>query len=233
MEATDEQQTAIPPITSVETTAGALSGSSVKTVYATPTPNNTRINRVAFEDWIALGDTDATTTPSDSFDFSEPPIVLLDEPVLVVGSTTNGAISGNETNPINGGVLLDPSASNTAEGDARLAGELSLTYTITEAGLRRLGPFNCRGLTGFSCCLLIKHQVRDSDYNGRAIQCHLDYEGSTCKKHYADVETAKKVLIHENEYEKVSQVPYIQGSWPSCQAASDPGNENGGELLSK
>ena len=139
MEATDEQQTAIPPITSVETTAGALSGSSVKTVYATPTPNNTRINRVAFEDWIALGDTDATTTPSDSFDFSEPPIVLLDEPVLVVGSTTNGAISGNETNPINGGVLLDPSASNTAEGEARLAGELSLTYTITERACAVLG----------------------------------------------------------------------------------------------
>ena len=52
-------------------------------------------------------------------------------------------------------------------------------------------------MTGFDCCLVIKHKVRDADINGRAIQCHLDYEETTCKKKWPlETEESKKVLMY-------------------------------------
>ena len=98
---------------------------------------------------------------------------------------------------------------------------LSVPPTIVEAGSRIVGPFNCKDMTGFQCCLLIKHEVRDADINGRAIQCHLDYAYSSCKKEWRiETEESRKVLIYATHNDKVSADPMVSGSWPQCEKAA-------------
>lgn len=214
-EATTEQQAEIPPITASETSTGATQGSDVDTVYA---PDAVAEHPSA--------NPDVTTTPPPPppgqgggihLDYSNPPIVVQPEPILVQGATTDGAIAGTDDNPLNGGVILDGSVASSGEGQGRLAWALNEPPEISAAGSRTIGPFDCRGMTGFDCCLLIKHKVRDADINGRAIQCHLDYEETTCKKKWwLETEESKKVLIYANHNEMVSEDPVISGSWPQC-----------------
>ena len=71
-------------------------------------------------------------------------------------------------------------------------------------------------MTGFECCLLIKHKVRDLDMHGRAIQCHLDYDKTTCKKKYLMEQANKKVFIYANHKDYVSKEPKITNTWPTC-----------------
>ena len=97
------------------------------------------------------------------------------------GGTVDEAILGIQR-PINGGIVLYRDARNTAEGQSRLDKALNGPQPAVEGeGERNIGPFDCRGLTGFGCCLLVKHSVRDADVDGRAIQCWLEYHPSTCK----------------------------------------------------
>ena len=54
---------------------------------------------------------------------------------------------------------------------------LSTPKSIAPAGNRTLGPWNCQGLTGISCCSMIKHEVRDADIHGNALQCWIEQWG--------------------------------------------------------
>ena len=103
--------------------------------------------------------------------FTEPPLVVEPEPVLVVGASVQEAIDGTSTDPINGGVVLDSSTTATEEGTARLNVAIeeatSEDAVIPPAGNRVIGPFSCKGMTGFKCCLYIKTQVPDADVNDR------------------------------------------------------------------
>ena len=244
LEATGEQQAEIPPVVAEETASGAVEGAKVKTTYAVRSARRLQSIRrqeeraealaaLGLEENASITTTDATasirtttttsTTASEAdpvkFNFNEPPILLENEPILVEGATTDGTIAGTESFPINGGVVLDIAARNTGEGNIGLRSALNEPPIIHAAGSRIIGPFDCRGMTGFSCCLVIKHFVRDSDLNSRSVQCHLDYDSTTCKKKWwLATETSKKVLIYANHNEMVNRDPMISGSWPQCDA---------------
>ena len=52
--------------------------------------------------------------------------------------------------------------------------------------------------------------------HGRAIQCHLDYDKTTCKKKYLMEQANKKVFIYANHKDYVSKEPKITNTWPTC-----------------
>lgn len=205
----------------VETSAPVTSTPTTSPTTTSPPSISTKPTFPILDPLLAEEDAVEVDTfiPSGTI-YEEPPIVVEPEEVLVQGATTDGAIAGEDDNALNGGVVLDGSATSSGEATERLAYELSEPPVIAEAGSRTIGPFNCKGLTGYDCCLLIKHQVRDADINGRAIQCYLDYEETTCKRKWwveseEDYE-GKKVLIYANHREMVSEDPRITGSWPMC-----------------
>lgn len=106
---------------------------------------------------------------NDPFDYTRDP---LEQKGLLErrGGTVNEAILGIQR-PINGGIVLYRDARNSPEGQLRLDGVLNGPQSaVEEKGDRNIGPFDCRGLTGFGCCLLVKHSVVDADVDGRAIQ---------------------------------------------------------------
>ena len=76
-----------------------------------------------------------------------------------------------------------------------------------EPGDRQVGPWDCSGMSGVDCCLMIKHEVRDIDEHNHAIQCYLDYQPGTQK--YYEQQYNSRVRIFENHEGKVSQVPYV------------------------
>ena len=143
-------------------------------------------------------------------------------PIRLLGGTTDDVINGNTNAPISGGVKTYGTETNTEEGDAKLQVELSTNVTIETQGSRSIGPFNCTGLTGHSCCLMIKHKVRDSDLSGRAIQCYLDYQPDTIKHKALLNSRGKKVFIFQNHNGKVSKDPKVVGGWPQGKVDSDP-----------
>lgn len=108
------------------------------------------------------------------------------EPIRVLGASTYDAINEYSTAPISGGVQTLGLETDTIEGEAKLTTALAETATIEQSGQRTIGPFDCSGMTGHSCCLMIKHKVRDSDSKGRAIQCYQDYHQST-EKHKVSI----------------------------------------------
>ena len=55
------------------------------------------------------------------------------------GATTDGVIAGTDTNPINGGIILDGSVTGTPEGVSRLNRALQTAPVIETAGPRVLG----------------------------------------------------------------------------------------------
>ena len=171
----------------------------------------------------------------DDVVLEEPPLIAFDEVIEGVdGATVNQYIAAESTDPtagagtegtttdttapIAGGVLTDGTAQSTPEGDARiqeaLAEAVAAGDTVPEAGTRTIGPFDCSGLTGEDCCALIKLKVRDSDIQGNAIQCTLNYSETSQKKKYWNNLRGKKVHIFENHNGLVSKDPKISGSWP-------------------
>ena len=144
-------------------------------------------------------------------------MVVSAEPLISPGATTDGARLGTDTNPLNGGVVLDANSHGTAEGVEELNRVLAEPAVLSDPGPRVIGPFNCAGMTGYECCLIAKHQVRDSDANGNAIQCHLDYDVTTCKKKY-ELEQLdnKKVYIYANHKYFVSKNPKVSNTWSTC-----------------
>ena len=95
------------------------------------------------------------------------------------------------------------------------------TLPEMEAGTRTLPAFDCAGLTGYNCCLLIKLIVRDADIWGKAIQCQLIYtEGSNKEKFWLN-SRGKKIFIFANHDEFVTKIPTIVGNWPKGQGPGD------------
>lgn len=82
-------------------------------------------------------------------------------PVRTLGGTTNDVMNGYVSDPIAGGVRIHATAASTIEGTTHLQEALAEEVTIEAAGTRSIGPFNCTGMTGNDCCLMIKHKVRD------------------------------------------------------------------------
>ncbi len=199
--ATVEQQSEIPPITAMEP-AASLSpvGIEPETLPATVAP---------------------VTTDDTVLEVEEPPIVVFDEVITgVIGSTvdeflTASSEGGTATAPLAGGVVTDGSAVNTPEGEAKIEDALATLPPGGEsAGERTIEPIDCTGLTGENCCLLVKLKVRDSDLNGKAIQCTLNYVETSTKKQYWKNLRGKKVHIFANHNGKVSKIPQIVGDWP-------------------
>lgn len=220
--ATDEQQTEIPPILAAEPNAELATIGMEPITEPAPAPSPT------YDDTVA-SPTTTETTPTDDFVLEEAPLLLFDAEIEgVTGSTVDQFItSSSETTgdttdtaaPIAGGVLTDGTAENTPEGDAKIdealaSDPLSGGGTVLEAGERTIEPIDCAGLTGESCCLLVKLKVRDSDINGNAIQCSLDYVQTSEKKQYWLNHRGKKVHIFSNHNNIVSKVPEIVGDWP-------------------
>ena len=148
------------------------------------------------------------------------PLIIEIEPILIVGGTTDGVAGGTDTNPIAGGVVIDPDSPNDPEVDPEFQDLLNNrptdpgSITIADAGLRDLGPWNCTGLTGMNCCLKIKLDVRDSDANHKAIQCQLIYDEGSEKEKWWLNSRGKKVFIFPNHNDFVRKVPEIVGDWP-------------------
>jgi len=148
------------------------------------------------------------------------PLIIEVQPILVVGATTGGAAKKTDTNPICGGVAVDPDAPNDPAVDPEFQDLLANQptdpgdITIEGAGARQLGPWNCTGLTGYNCCLKIKLDVRDRDTQDKAIQCQLIYEEGSDKEQWWLNARGKKVFIFSNHNEFVSKIPEIVGGWP-------------------
>lgn len=212
---TPEQETEIPPVLATETLEGS--------------PN---------------ADASDPNTDPDAMDPSSPsykPLLLEIEPVLVIGATVGGANARSDNNPIGGGVVVDPGAPNTPEGDVKLqdakaerqaledavppGGQIS----VEAAGPRELPHFDCEGLTGYNCCLVIKLKILDADKQDKAIQCQLTYsEGSNKEKFWLNAR-GKKVFIFANHNEFVSKIPEIVGDWPKGVGDFSGWLEDGGD----
>lgn len=141
---------------------------------------------------------------------------------MTLGASTSDAIAGS-TAPISGGVETLGLETDTAEGATKLQTALAETATIEPAGERTIGPFDCSGMTGHSCCLMIKHQTPDADSKGRAIQCYQDYHEQTEKAKKLLNARGKKVLIFENHKGRISKEPKVVGNWPKGKAVGNPG----------
>lgn len=225
--ATDEQQTALPPIQAAEP------GIAPAIIPAPPAPVVSAIADPSASDPYPSATTDDVYASSYYDDYLPPeeeaPLVLLDEEIdgvtgstideFITSSSTAGtddaAAATTDTAIINGGVLTTPEGSNTPEGDQKITDALNQELTIAAAGERDIPPIDCSGLTGESCCLLVKLTVRDSDKNGNAIQCSLDYVASSGKKKYWLDHRGKKVHIYANHNNYVSKVPKVVGGWPN------------------
>lgn len=213
--ATEEQQAAIPPLMAMEPTASLPAGTELAaTEPATAPAPGVPVVSTATDDYTPI-------TYDDDVPIEEAPLILLNEEVEgVTGSTIDEFITapppegGGTTAPIAGGVLTDGTAENTPEGDAKIQDALAQEVTVESAGERYIEPIDCSGLTGESCCLLIKLKVRDHDINGNAIQCSLDYVSESTKKQYWLNHRGKKVHIFSNHNNMVSKVPNIVGDWP-------------------
>eukprot|EP00986_Skeletonema_menzelii_P018418 scaffold26637_cov220-Skeletonema_menzelii.AAC.3 len=143
-------------------------------------------------------------------------------PIRTLGVTTHEAVYGSYTTLISGGVKTAGIEADTVEGETKLTAALSESATIEQAGKRTIGPFDCSGMTGHSCCLMIKHKVRDSDKKGRAIQCYTDYREDT-EKHKALINSrGKKIFIFENHKGRISKDPKVVGDWPQGIADTEP-----------
>ena len=132
------------------------------------------------------------------------------------GATITGALDGTdtmtkeeyqETYPIGGGTAINPSApdatTNTAENpDAEAEFDATIRNLLDGAvateGERQLQEFDCTGLNGYHCCLLIKATVKDADTYGNSIQCTLTYVEGTKKKNFMNMR-GKKIFVEENQ----------------------------------
>lgn len=100
-----------------------------------------------------------------------------------------------------GNYFLNYTDSPTAA--ANLDSFLSTPKAVGAAGPRNLGPWNCKGLSGLSCCSKIKHSVRDADVHGKAIQCWIEpFTGTLLTKKLCE-DDLTKICIYETHDGKV------------------------------
>ena len=235
--ATEEQQTELPPIAAMEPDASlteiGLEPGTVATIPPIdPIEPATTEAEATPTDPADPAVTDDVVPYDDDVILEEPPLIVFDEVIEGVSGATvdefiteetsqtvdGGGTTTDTTAPIAGGVLTDGTAENTPEGDAKIEAALAEVAAsggeVEAAGERTIEPIDCSGLTGENCCLLIKLIVRDSDTNGKAIQCTLNYEETTAKKTYWRNLRGKKVHIWANHNGLVSKNPQIVGDWP-------------------
>lgn len=224
--ATPEEQAEIPPVLATETVAGS--------------PESEPLGELPPEDPAYLPEADPTN--EELYE----PLVIEEEPLEVEGSDVEGALLGNTTDPIAGGVVVDSTTPNeTPEADAKLETAIeesplatpSTVNTTDDGGAetteeyvpRELPTFDCEGLTGYNCCLMIKLKVPDSDIYGKAIQCQLMYrEGSNKEKFWLN-SRGKKVFVFANHNDMVSKIPHIVGDWPKGVGNFTSWLEDGGD----
>lgn len=226
VQATPEQQAEVPPVIGTTTESG-----SPEVLEVVNDPDTTQ------EELDALNLTDEQIQAANYTSPDFEPIIIEVEPVLVEGTFIEEALNGEDQDPvIAGGIVTDSTTPNTEEGqdtfDDAIAsvtttttnpdtGETTYTYDpagtigIPEAGSRQLAPqgWDCSGLTGYNCCLMIKALVPDADIYGNAIQCHLNYDESSMKKKFFD-SRGKKVFIFANGNNIVRKTPKLVGNWP-------------------
>lgn len=167
------------------------------------------------------------------------PLEIEPEPIYVIGATVGGAASGGDKNPIAGGVVTNPDDPNDPEGDDKLVAAKQEAEDNTDpetglpvvppAGPRFLPAFDCNGLTGYYCCLMIKLKVRDRDNQHKAIQCQIIYEEESTKEKYYLNLRGKKVIVFANHNDIVSKIPKIVGGWPKGQDQFGDWLEDGGD----
>lgn len=132
-----------------------------------------------------------------------------EDPLLDGGEPTgDGApVDGTTT----GDGATDADAGGTAPDTTGGSGSIELVP-------RMLPDFDCSGMTGNDCCLMIKLMVPDQDKYGNAIQCFLNYvEGSDKAAYMWRNARGQKVFILENHNLRVSQEPTLVGYWPEGQ----------------
>jgi hypothetical protein len=127
-------------------------------------------------------------------------------PVAITGAALDDYLDGTDNRPIAGG-RYNPAARSTAAGKEKLGLALGQYKVIPPPGIRRLGPWDCTGMTGVDCCIMIKDEVRDADMEGHAVQCYLDYEKGRVK--YDRSLTARRVRIFANHEGMVSKIPRV------------------------
>jgi len=89
------------------------------------------------------------------------------------GRKLNGHVYN--TSAIIAGGIYDMAYQDDPVDKLRLDDKLSEAPVVnSDPNARNIGPWDCSGLTGVSCCAMIKHDVRDSDKQGSAIQCWVE-----------------------------------------------------------
>ena len=136
----------------------------------------------------------------------------------IITTTGDATPAPDPLTTADGTAITTPDADGvlTADGTTPTDTDYLASVGIT-AGARSLPAFDCAGLTGFNCCLLIKITVPDSDIYGKAIQCHLNYVEGSAKQGYMGNSRGKKVFINANHNEMVSKIPKVVGAWPKGQ----------------
>jgi len=140
-------------------------------------------------------------------------LTVFEEPFNVEGAVLDDVLAGNDDRPINGGTVLSPDAVNEPEGEERFEAAMAAPEVIEPAGARSIGPWDCKHMTGFHCCMMIKKDVRDSDQQGRAIQCHVEYKSGTGKQAAEYQITSKKIQIHADRNMMTKKEPKVVGNW--------------------
>ena len=105
-----------------------------------------------------------------------------------------------ETTHIIAGGHYPSNATNDPAREAYFEASMTEPSPTITPGERSLGPWDCYGLSGVSCCAMIKHQVRDADVNGKAIQCWIEPqtgEHAVLTKVKCE-EDLTKICIYEN-----------------------------------
>lgn len=134
--------------------------------------------------------------------------VINNHETITAGGRRRLSVSIDRTKIIAGGTYTlnytdtsGPPDSPTAA--AQLDAFLSSSKVIGAAGVRNLGPWNCKGLSGVSCCAKIKHSVRDKDVHGKAVQCWIEPFTATLLTKKLCEEDLTKVCIYERHDGKV------------------------------
>lgn len=175
----------------------------------------TKDGRVNYEFTWASSGTEATDTQKRKV----PPVKLNNGIYTVVNGSTIDEFRGSEgaigrklwgesggrelVLTYNTEAIIAGGQYNTTYTDDTLAKQELDAYLATEpmvrpSGEEVVGPWDCAGLTGVSCCATIKHDVRESDSNGNAIQCWIeeDAPGAPLTTSKACEHDVKKICIY-------------------------------------
>lgn len=212
VEATEEEQKAIPPVNGLE-----VQGSTIDKFMVDPTAEARKLDTP--EDAFATpGETSTQETASNE----------------VITTAESRKLRGEIVTKSNNNILFDSSllsrrhlAQKYSRNELIAGGNYHLNYTDANqasdkldtflatpvpleptAGSRSIGPWDCRGLTGVSCCAMIKHSVRDHDEQDNAVQCWVEtISGLLTVKTCED--DLSKICIYETYDGKVFSVPLL------------------------